>query len=136
MPSGASKAVGELTLDGETFGPQDIQVVRTPRPGTGVLCDATLSIDLDCELNDALVREDWREREAGLQRSRRDLGFEVTDRIRVAYGGDIVAALEAHADYVAGEVLAVQFAAATPLPPDALRSDIHGRPFAYRIERA
>ena len=133
------QAVGELTLDGETFGPQDIQVVRAPRPGTGVLCDATLSIDLDCELNDALVREGLaREAVNRLQRSRRDLGFEVTDRIRVAYGGDadIVAALEAHADYVAGEVLAVQFAAATPLPPDALRSDIHGRPFAYRIERA
>ena len=133
------QAVGELTLDGETFGPQDIQVVRAPRPGTGVLCDATLSIDLDCELNDALVREGLaREAVNRLQRSRRDLGFEVTDRIRVAYGGDadIVAALEAHADYVAGEVLAVQFAAATPLPPDALRSDIHGRPFAYQIERA
>ena len=133
------QAVGELTLDGETFGPQDIQVVRAPRPGTGVLCDATLSIDLDCELNDALVREGLaREAVNRLQRSRRDLGFEVTDRIRVAYGGDadIVAALEAHADYVAGEVLAVQFATATPLPPDALRSDIHGRPFAYRIERA
>ena len=133
------QAVGELTLDGETFGPRDIQVVRAPRPGTGVLCDATLSIDLDCELNDALVREGLaREAVNRLQRSRRDLGFEVTDRIRVAYGGDadIVAALEAHADYVAGEVLAVQFAAATPLPPDALRSDIHGRPFAYQIERA
>ena len=133
------QAVGELTLDGETFGPGDIQVVREPRPGTGVLCDATLSIDLDCELNDALVREGLaREAVNRLQRSRRDLGFEVTDRIRVAYGGDadIVAALKAHHDYVAGEVLAVQFAAAEPLPPDALSADIQGRPFAYQIERA
>ena len=130
---------GELTLDGETFGPQDIQVVRAPRAGTGVLCDATLSIDLDCELNEALVREGLaREAVNRLQRSRRDLGFEVTDRIRVAYGGDadILAALKAHHDYVAGEVLAVQFAAAEPLPPDALSADIQGRPFAYQIERA
>ena len=132
------QAAGEITLDGETFGPDDIHVLRAPRPGSGVLSDSKVSIDLDCALNDALVREGLaREAVNRLQRSRRDLGLEVTDRIRVTYGGDadVVAALKAHEDYVAGEVLAVEFDAAM-MPPDALRTDIQGRPFAYRIERA
>ena len=131
---------GALTLDGETFGPEDIQVFRQARQGTGAISDRWISIDLACELNESLVREGLaREAVNRLQRSRKELGLHVTDRIRVAYGGDaeVVKALQAHEAYVAGEVLAVQFrAGATAADAGALCADIDGRAFAYRIERA
>ena len=129
---------GEITLDGETFGPDEIHVVRAPRPGSGVVADSQIAVHLDCGLNDALVREGLaREATHRLQLARKDMGLAVTDRIRVAYGGDpeLVAALTAHRDHVAGEVLAVAFEEA-PVAGGAAQAEIHGRQFAYKIEPA
>ena len=131
---------GELTLDGEAFGPNDIQVFREAREGTDTISDRWISIDLACELDDSLVREGLaREAVNRLQRSRKELGLHVTDRIHVAYGGDaeVVTALQAHEDYVANEVLAVRFRpGATATDAGALCADIDGRGFTYRIEKA
>ena len=136
----AFERTGAITLDGEAFGPNDIEVLREARAGSGAISDSWISIDLACDLNEALVREGLaREVVNRLQRARKDMGFKVTDRVRVACAGDaeVMAALQAHGDYVAREVLAVQFGVgASALAADAPRADIDGRAFAYRIEKA
>ena len=72
--------------------------------------DGALSVSLDIELNDELRTEGAaRELVSRLQTMRRDLDFEVTDRIAVTWHASdprIAAAFSHHADLIAGEVLA------------------------------
>jgi isoleucyl-tRNA synthetase len=102
----------EITLGGERFIEEEIQVFREARPGTNVVTDRLISIDLVCDLNDELVIEGYaREAVNRIQRARRESGLDVSDRIRLVYSGDerLLEALKIHADYVAGETLASEF---------------------------
>ena len=101
-----------VTLGGERFTTEEIQVFREAKPGTNVITDRLISIDLVCELNDELVMEGYaREAVNRIQRARRDAGLEVSDRIRLVYSGDerVLEALGIHAEYVARETLATEF---------------------------
>ena len=101
-----------VTLGGERFTMEEIQVFREAKPGTNVITDRLISIDLVCELNDELVMEGYaREAVNRIQRARRDAGLEVSDRIRLVYSGDerVLEALGIHAEYVARETLATEF---------------------------
>ena len=73
--------------------------------------DGSLSVALDTALTDELRSEGQaREVVSRIQRARRDLGLEVTDRIRLRYHTDddlLYEAIDSHADFIAGEVLAV-----------------------------
>ena len=127
---------GTVELDGEAFTTEEIQVFREPKAGANAVSDRLISIDLVCDLDDALIREGFaREAVNRIQRSRKELGLEVSDRIRVIYGGapEVVAAVEAHREYVAGEVLAVEFG---PGEADGFAAQIDGKAFTYGIERA
>ena len=78
---------------------EDILVFREAKPGTDALSDKFISIDLSCALNDELVLE-GRAREVvnRVQKSRKDLGLNVTDRIviNLEADDDLVSAVSAH----------------------------------------
>ena len=100
---------GDIELGGETFDTTEINVFRAARPGTNTISNRWISIDLDCRLDDGLVREGWaREFVHYVQRARRDSGLAVSDRIRIGYRGDpaLAEAIAKHRDTVAGETLA------------------------------
>ncbi len=102
---------GRLTLDGIDFGPEDLLVFREAKPGTAAVSDRLITIELDCTLQPALVQEGLaREVVSRIQKSRKDLGFNVTDRILVEYDAspDLAAAIDAHADYIRQETLALE----------------------------
>ena len=106
-----------MTLDGEVFDTNEIQVFHEAREGTATLSNRFISIDLDCNLDEALISEGFaREAVNRIQRARKELGLHVADRIELIYGGDavVVAALAAHKEYVAGEVLARVMKAGEP----------------------
>ena len=129
----AFQATGSLDLDGETFTTEEINVFREAMPGTNAASDRLVSIDLDCTLTPELVREGLaREVVNRIQRSRRELGLEVTDRIHVAYSGDpeLEAAIAEHHGYIAGETLALRL---EPGPADDLTAKIDGKPLHYAI---
>ena len=68
-------------------------------------------VGLDCSVDDELRAEGMaRELVNRVQRLRRDVGLEVSDRIELEIrGADLVeAAARAHRDYIAGETLAVR----------------------------
>ncbi len=70
-----------------------------------------LTVALDTRLTDDLIREGFaREVISKLQTMRKDLGFEVTDRIsvRIACGGKLGSALKAYEDMIKASVLAVE----------------------------
>ena len=100
---------GRLDLDGEVFQQDDILVFREAREGTNALSDRFISIDLNCELDDDLISEGLaREVVNRIQKSRRDLGLNVVDRIKVGIAASekLQTAIFAHQDYIRKETLA------------------------------
>lgn len=104
-------------LDGTTItsGPyelraEDLVVTRSPREGTVVATDGSLSVALDVSIDDDLRIEGVaREIVNRTQTARRDAGLEVIDRIVLTWSSDdpdVVAAFAGHADLISGEVLA------------------------------
>jgi isoleucyl-tRNA synthetase len=101
----AVPGIGEVPL-----GPDDVVVTETPRAGWAVAREGE-TVALDLTLTDELRRAGLaREVVRMVQEARKSAGFEVTDRIVLAWeaAGDMAAALREHAAGVAGEVLAVE----------------------------
>jgi isoleucyl-tRNA synthetase len=90
----------------------DIVVNRSPREGTVVASEGSLSVALDCALTEDLrVEGVARELINRVQGLRRELNLSVTDRIAVAWASsdDIVGdAFDAFSDQIAAEVLATE----------------------------
>ncbi len=100
---------GELMLEGERFGEEDILVFREALEGTNAVSDRFISIDLDCALNDELIQEGLaREVVNRIQKSRKDAGFNVSDRVSLSFTASdrLAAAMDIHRDYIQGETLA------------------------------
>jgi isoleucyl-tRNA synthetase len=100
---------GEIHLEGKHFTLEDILIFREAQEGTNAVSNRLITIDLDCSLDPALVEEGLaREVVNRIQKYRKDLNFNVADRIAVQYAGDatVTAAIAKHRDYIAGETLA------------------------------
>lgn len=101
------KVDDELTLE---LTEDDILVQRQEKEGLTVANEQDITFALDTTLTPELIREGWaREVVSRIQNLRKEQGFEVTDRIRVAYQAPapVTEAIQAHADYIASETLAV-----------------------------
>ena len=128
---------GRIQLDGESFDSDEIVIVREAKAGTNAASNRFVSIDLDCALDDHLVREGWaREFVHHVQLARKKSGLEVSDRIRIAYSGDdsLEQAIAVHQDYVAGETLAKRLQQATT-GPGAFEATIDGRRVAFSVAK-
>jgi len=99
---------GILLLEGENFSLEDILIFREAKPGTQALSNRFISIDMDCTLDAALISEGLaREVVNRIQKTRKDLGFNVTDRIHIEYAADndLHAAIKQHEDHIKNETL-------------------------------
>jgi isoleucyl-tRNA synthetase len=95
--------VGDVELTAE-----DIIVTETPREGWAVAREGE-TVALDLTLTDELIRAGLaREVVRFVQDARKSAGFDVTDRIELAWSaaGDLATAMREHSDAVASEVLA------------------------------
>ena len=127
----SSLARGEavtLTVDGQPIEltPDDVDLVEDLTEGWGVASDGGLTVALDLEVSDDLLREGQaREVVRAVQDARRTAGLEVSDRIELAISatGDVAASVTAFRDYVAGETLAVALDVGT-LDGDAFRHEV------------
>lgn len=98
-----------LVLEGDTFSGDDIFVYREALASEEVVSNAAISIALDTTLSDDLVLEGIaREVINRIQKTRKDVGFCVSDRIHIAYNGDerIVEAIALHRSLIERETLA------------------------------
>ena len=103
---------GSIELKGEVFSSGDILVFREAKEGTQTLSNRFISIDLDCELNQDLIDEGLaREVVNRVQKTRKEINFNVTDRITVAYNGseELCKAIETHLTYIQHETLSNVF---------------------------
>ena len=105
LRKGNALQLGEFSITEE-----DVLVQRTEKEGMTVANEGDITVALDTRLDDALIQEGWaREIVSKLQNLRKELKFEVTDRIRIVYDGpaEVKQAIEAQSQYIANETLAL-----------------------------
>jgi isoleucyl-tRNA synthetase len=119
-----------VTAAGVDLGPQEYELKLVPASGgdnagaTTALPGGTGLLALDTELTPELEAEGTaRDIVRSVQQARRDAGLEVSDRIRLAIGADAAsaAAIEAHAEFLKAETLAVDL---TVTPASTLTIDV------------
>ena len=123
--------------------PEDVQIIRTENAGLTVANDGDLTVALDTALTPDLVAEGIaRELVSHVQNLRKESGLDVADRIRlrVETDAEAEAAILSHADFVKGEVLAIDLAVAPAggaegAAPRPL-ADLNGHPAALSLEKA
>ncbi len=108
----AAWAAGEtVTLDGEDFGPDDVMLSQEAPDYLEVNEDGNVLLALDTRLNEELKAEGYvRELINRIQNKRKDLQFEVTQRInlQVFADGELREAVEQHRALIEREVLAIR----------------------------
>ena len=100
-----------ISIDGadHSLTSEDVTLALQPLEGYEVEAEAGHAVALQLELDDELRREGLaREIVHAVQIARKDAGLEITDRIALTLAGDedLLAAAQAHQDYLANEVLA------------------------------
>jgi isoleucyl-tRNA synthetase len=126
---------GRITLEDEEFTTDEIEVLQQAKPGTNTVSNARIAVDLDCNLTPELIRGGYaREIVNRIQRSRKELGLQVSDRIEVEYAaeGELATAATEHAAYIAGEVLATRFESGET---DQFSAQIDGMDLRFSITR-
>lgn len=100
-----------ITLEGETLTLDDVILIRSSLGGAAVATDGNLTVALNTEITGELKSEGFaREFISQVQNTRKNSGFEVTDRISVLWSSEepeIQAALKTHKDTICREVLAL-----------------------------
>ena len=101
---------GSLQIESETFSSEDILIFREAKPDTNSLSNRLISIDMDCLLDQDLIQEGLaREVVNRIQRTRKDMGFNVDDRINITIDAqeELKQAIEIHREYITHETLAL-----------------------------
>ena len=128
---------GELELEGEVFNTEEIRVLQQAREGTGTVSNRFISVDLDCSLDDELIRGGYaREMVNRIQQRRKEMELNVADRIEIVYDGDeeLMTAAAEHQQAIMQATLATGFARGKV--PDAVVAEIDGHPFHFVLSRA
>jgi len=128
----------EITVDGVTVTVEreDAQINAKNIAGWLVETDGSLTVALDTELTDELIDEGFaREFVNRVQNMRKDSGFEVTDRIRIAFNGNdrLKKAVVSQTSYIKSETLAVELVENTLSGSPVV--EINGESCSISIER-
>ncbi len=105
-----SIVVGSQNVDLTT---ENVLVDRIEKDNLKVINDGTLTVGLDTKITDELKKEGYaRDLVRGIQNLRKESGFEITDRITLALGGDadLKGAFDMFKDFIANETLSVDTA--------------------------
>ncbi len=100
-------------IEGVEIALDDVIITRAPKAGLVVASEGATVVALETTLSPELVAEGLaREFVSHVQAMRKEVDFEVTQRINVTVETDaeLKAALETHVEYVKGETLTVEFA--------------------------
>jgi isoleucyl-tRNA synthetase len=129
-------ADGTVEVAGERLAAGEYELRSRAREGFEAQTDGSLVVAIDTRLSDELVREGTaRDVVRFLQNVRKELGFDVSDRILVGFAADArgAAVLAAHGEWIASEVLAERF---EPDGGGVHRFASGGAEIAFAVERA
>ncbi len=102
------EAGNPVTVAGVKLEGEDLLVYREPLEGTDAVSNRLITINLDCQLNDELISEGLaREIVNRIQKTRKELDFNVADRIKIKYEGDskLEEVITSHQAYIKKETL-------------------------------
>ena len=125
---------GSIRLAGEEFTLDEIQVFREAHADSSVISDSLISIELDFTLTQRLKDEGIaREIVHRIQLTRKELDFNVTDRILLHYQATdrLEKLILEHQEYICSEILAVQIHPGVNLDHSI---ELEGQEFRYGIE--
>ena len=129
---------GEIRIEEEVFSLEEIEIFQKPKEGTATISNSFIAIELDCELTPELIRGGYaREVVNRIQRARKEQGYKVSDRVDVIYEaqGELGEAMFEMADYIAGEVLAMDFKAGQP-SEGFVKSSVDGNELIFSLSLA
>ena len=121
-----------------TVDPEDVEILREDIQGWLVESDGRLTVALDTQLDEALLAEgSAREFVNRVQNMRKDAGFAVTDRIRLAVDTSsiLLGRLESMRTYIMNETLAEEFSATPANGGQTTSLDINGEQVTVSITR-
>lgn len=128
----------KIAIMGKDFDASDLLIYREAKPGTQALSNRFISVDMDTSLNQELINEGLaREVVNRIQKTRKDLGLNVADRISVEYATDsanLNQAIEQFASYIQEETLGKKLSKG-PLSggADVLNFEVEGEALKLRI---
>ena len=132
---------GEITLLDQVFKSDEILIFKEAKKGTDTITNKLVAIELDLELSEELLLEGHaREVVNRIQRTRKELNFEVGDRVRIEFYGSekIKSAIFNHSDYIRKETLANSIDENDKLDEESISSfsfDIDGEKLRMTIEK-
>jgi isoleucyl-tRNA synthetase len=124
---------GKVTLEKE-----DLLISIEQKEGFYTVCDYGRTVALDTNISEELREEGFmREVISKLQTMRKESGAEVTDRVKVTYAAGEYAnnVIQKKRDFIMGEVLAVELAAAKPAGYTK-EWDVNGEAVTFGVEKA
>jgi isoleucyl-tRNA synthetase len=99
-------------IDGETLSADEVELRATRHESFALAEDGGWAVALDLALDDELRSEGLaRELTRALNEARKEIGLEISDRVRIAVSSDdqaLLAALDEHRKRIANEVLALE----------------------------
>ena len=126
---------GSIEIDSESFNLEEILVLRKEKAGLSVVTDSQISISLDLNLTQELIDEGVaREIVHRVQLSRKEINLDVTDRIRLSFGGTeyLNSVVRQFEQYIGTEILALEFFEKDDNP---YTFSVGGELFSYGIEK-
>ncbi len=130
----------EITVDNEILrlATEDLQVKIKSREGFVFASNKTLFVALDTKLSSELLAEGYtREMINKIQFTRKELNFEIMDRISLEWFGDeeIAAAMLTHRDFIMNETLSVDIKRQINKMPNMKQYDINGKEVWFTVSR-
>jgi isoleucyl-tRNA synthetase len=130
---------GELVVEGETILLSEVSIERQPKQAGAMQSMGSVTLWLDAVVDEALLAEGQsREFVNRLQKLRKDCGFQVSDRIRVAYftaDPELGSSILQHKDYIAAQTLAEELVATTDSGDWNTEQEIDGVTVKVRVVR-
>ncbi len=130
-----------FTFDGNEIelNKEELEVQHLAKPGMVAQAGKLVTVALKTELTQDLIIEGHaRELVSVIQRQRKNLNFEISDRIKAKIVGsaELKHAIEKHRDYISAECLADQLEFASEAAEGAENFNINGHNTGIRLERA
>ena len=130
---------GKVQIESEWVSCDDVVIDRAPKQEGLIQSSAGVTVWFDTRLTDILIEEGLsRELVNRIQKLRKDLGFEVTNRIEVGVSGDesLLKAFKSFEKYICEEVLANQLLERTTEEPGFHEQDIDGKRIKLWVSKA
>jgi isoleucyl-tRNA synthetase len=130
---------GWVEVAGERLGADDVELRAGEHQDFALASDGAWAVALDLEVDDTLRAEGLaRELVRALNDMRKDIGLELTDRVvvilDVSDAPHLAAAVDAHREWIMGEILATELS--TGPAPDGRALEIEGEPVRVELRRA